>query len=192
MRRRRNRRTVGTLDSEEPERGPEPGVAGGGLSGAAGRLAAPLGGGQSRRGDGSPTPASWCVCVCALAGSAAPAVLARAALLLGAGPDRMRCFTCSALLPVRPRARPVHGQSAGPDGPGMAAHPEYPSVAAAGASTARSPAGAFACTRAAAPSKTIVRRQIIVQGALRSKARDSLLVKARCVAGERDKGKTRR
>ena len=45
MRRRRKRRSVGTVDSEE--RGPtaassSAGVAGSGLSGAAGRLAAPL------------------------------------------------------------------------------------------------------------------------------------------------------
>ena len=62
MRRSRSRRSVGTGDSEA--RGPTSGVAGSGLSGTAGRIAAPLRGRHSRREDGRLDRLSRCCAAC--------------------------------------------------------------------------------------------------------------------------------
>ena len=62
MRRSRSRWSVCTVDSEE--RAPTAGVAGSGLSGTAGRLAAPLRGRYSRRADGRLDHLSRCCAAC--------------------------------------------------------------------------------------------------------------------------------
>ena len=88
VRRRRNRSCVGTVDSEE--RGPTAGVAESGLSGAAGRLAAPLRDMHSRREDGRLDHLSRC-CAASRRGDIRTARMAASGLSLDPSAYRRHC-----------------------------------------------------------------------------------------------------